>query len=830
MAEVYRADDLRIGQPVALKFLPTALERDEDRLERLYSEVRTARQVSHANVCRIYDVGETEGQPYISMEYIDGEDLSSLLRRIGRMPEERAIEMARQLCAGLAAAHAQGILHRDLKPANVMIDGRGRVHITDFGLAALTDDIAETDVRAGTPAYMAPEQLAGQEVTLRSDIYALGLVLYELFTGKPAYDAASQAELMRMHQTGAPTSPSSFVSALDPAVERVILLCLEADPMRRPASALEVAAALPGGDPLAAALAAGETPSPRMVADAGAVGSLSPLAGLSCVLGTLLGILALVHFLGHASFWRRIDLPKSPDVLAQGAQDLIAQMGYLDPPVHSVRGFDYDQEFIEHVRRVDAAPGRWDGTGSIRPAPLGFWYRQSPRFLVPVNSVGWVTFHDPPARISGSIDVRLDPQGRLLSLLVVPPEVDPRQTGGDEPDWEPLFRSAGLSLGEFEPTEPTWNPLINCGVNRSWRGAYPDQPDVPITVQACSYAGRPAWFEVQPPWRTPSRLEQATRTTATSVAIITAMVVVILVLGAGVLLARRNVLLGRVDRTGAFRIALFIFAAYVLFFLLRLDHVASLAEIGLLGNTLMQALFNAALGWLIYIALEPYVRKLWPDVLIAWSRLITGRFKDPLVGRDLLLGALAGIWSLVWQVSIPAINRPLGLPGITPLAVPLEPLFGTRQSVGWFFANLPGLLLISLSTLLLMLLLRIIVRRQWLTFLLTVLLLSLLYTAGQAGTMSAYTGSRLLLFTVLLLLAAPPILLFVYFMMRFGIFATVVLFAFSNIPAAFPLTFDLSAWYAGSTVMIVMVLTALLLYGFWISRAGSSLLPGKILP
>jgi serine/threonine protein kinase len=150
MGEVYRADDLKLGQPVALKFLPSSLEADPVRLAQFLSEVRLARQVAHKNVCRMYDVGEVDGLPFLTMEYVDGEDLASLLRRIGRLPEDKALDLARQLCAGLAAAHEKGILHRDLKPANVMIDGQGQVRITDFGLAAVAG--ASGQSRAGTPA------------------------------------------------------------------------------------------------------------------------------------------------------------------------------------------------------------------------------------------------------------------------------------------------------------------------------------------------------------------------------------------------------------------------------------------------------------------------------------------------------------------------------------------------------------------------------------------------------------------------------------------------------------------------------------------------------
>src|SRR5580698_3550870 len=175
MGEVYRASDLKLGQPVALKFLPAATANNQHLMTRFLAEVRIARQVSHPNVCRVYDIGEVDGFTFLSMEYVDGEDLRSLLRRIGRLPGDKAIEIGRKLCAGLAAAHDKGVLHRDLKPANIMIDGRGEVLIMDFGLAAIADQVEGAEVRNGTPAYMAPEQIAGREVTQRSDIYALGL-------------------------------------------------------------------------------------------------------------------------------------------------------------------------------------------------------------------------------------------------------------------------------------------------------------------------------------------------------------------------------------------------------------------------------------------------------------------------------------------------------------------------------------------------------------------------------------------------------------------------------------------------------------------------------
>src|SRR3954469_24383173 len=216
MGEVYRAEDLTLDQPVALKFLPGVVAAGDARLAQFHNELRVARQVSHKNVCRLYDLGESEGRRFLTMEYVDGEDLSSSLRRFGRIPPDKALQIARQLCAGVTAAHEKGVLHRDLKPANVMLDGNGDVRITDFGIATAAAD-AGAEI-AGTPQYMAPELFTGQRASIQSDLYALGLILFEVFTGTRAYEAKTIAELRQLHGTQTLT-PSSIVRDLDPAVE-----------------------------------------------------------------------------------------------------------------------------------------------------------------------------------------------------------------------------------------------------------------------------------------------------------------------------------------------------------------------------------------------------------------------------------------------------------------------------------------------------------------------------------------------------------------------------------------------------------------------------------
>src|SRR5580765_4355157 len=433
MGEVYRATDLTLGQSVALKFLPEATAHDERALARFYNEVRVARQVTHPNVCRVYDVGQVQGLHYISMEFVDGEDLGSLLRRIGRLPVDKAVETARKICAGLSAAHDKGVLHRDLKPANVMIDGRGQVIIMDFGLAGLAEQL-EGDIRSGTPAYMAPEQLAGTGVSVRSDIYALGLLLYELFTGKRAFEAASLMELMQLQERAAPVSITSMAKDVDPSVERVILRCLQPDPAARPASVLAVAAALPGGDPLAAALAAGETPSPEVLAAAAETDAIPVMQGLGW-----LGIVAACALLyagisPRATMANIAPLEKAPAVLADRADQIIRDFGYQEAPVDTAQNFIIPADF-QRWSIEDTTLDRWNPAKHPTAYSLLFWYRASPRDMEPNRQSTSVSPSDPPLVFTGQSLVILDTRGRLVEFRRVPPQLETSTDAAAQPDW-----------------------------------------------------------------------------------------------------------------------------------------------------------------------------------------------------------------------------------------------------------------------------------------------------------------------------------------------------------------------------------------------------------
>ena len=242
--EVYKAHDQIMDQDVALKFLALGQTGGDPARSRFVSEVAMAREVAHPNVVKVYDIGQlADGEVFISMEFIDGENLASLLQRAGRLSSEKTVQIARELFAGLGAAHAHGVLHRDLKPSNIVIDGDGHAHIADFGIAAFVPTAAGEIPLAGTPAFMAPGLFHHKQPSKQSDLYALGLVLYEVVTGKepfggvPADGLQAAAELI---------PPSLLCPEIEPALERAILQCLENDPTRRPASAEAVAALLPG--------------------------------------------------------------------------------------------------------------------------------------------------------------------------------------------------------------------------------------------------------------------------------------------------------------------------------------------------------------------------------------------------------------------------------------------------------------------------------------------------------------------------------------------------------------------------------------------------------
>jgi serine/threonine protein kinase len=234
MGIVYRARDRETSEVIAIKVLRPEIARDSHIMERFKNELRLARKITHKNVCRIYDLYRTETSVYITMELIEGESLRQILNRGGAMAVEVAIDLVRQICAGLHEARSQGIVHRDLKPENVMLDRFGTIKIMDFGVArSLNTGNTLTGAVLGTPAYMAPEQAEGRRVDHRADIYALGLVMYEMLTGVAAFAADTPVAIALKQIREMPVRPRDLEPSLPPALERTILKCLDKNPERR---------------------------------------------------------------------------------------------------------------------------------------------------------------------------------------------------------------------------------------------------------------------------------------------------------------------------------------------------------------------------------------------------------------------------------------------------------------------------------------------------------------------------------------------------------------------------------------------------------------------
>jgi serine/threonine-protein kinase len=818
MGEVYRADDLKLKQPVALKFLPESLSMNGAALSRFYQEVSVARQISHRNVCRVYDISEYEGLHFLTMEYVRGEELASLLKRIGRLPQDKALDTARQLSAGLAAIHEKGVLHRDLKPANVMLDERGDVRITDFGIATVSENVSGHEAMAGTPAYMSPEQLSGGNVTARSDIYSLGLVLYEIFTGKKAFEAASLPDLINLRRSDTtPTNPSKLIAELDPLVERVILRCLEKEPEKRPASALKVAAALPGGDPLAAALAAGEIPSPEMVAAAPKEGALRPVVAVSLLASLLILLGLLCFFSKDVMMFRQVPLDKSPEVLRDRAAEIVKKLGYVAPPADSAYGMGVDEKYLNHVRDTDNSPARWERLKSGQPAAIYFWYRQSPRSF-DVSQTGEVLEDVPEHNVSGMTRVTLDTLGRLRSFNGVPPRVDSSPGDAPAPDWLILFAESGLDPAQFQSVPSTWIPPHAYTLRAAWDGTYPNQSGLKIHVEAASYAGKPVYFEIIDTWERPPDSQAnlgSTRQRALGILLLT---IFITALVGSALLAWRNLRLGRGDRKGAFRLAAFVFAVLFLRWLFTAHHVPTEEEALNFLSGIQWILFTSCFFWVVYIAFEPFVRRRWPGRIISWSRLLAGGWRDPLVGRDVLIGAVFGSGIILCNFYLAhLIPRWLGSPVRVPwFDFPATRLLGIRSFAWGFPQQIYGSLLQGLLLLFFLFLLYTILRKERLAAValwsITALALSLTHDT-LAGVPAALVGA----------------FLSVWVLYRYGLLATITALFFLHLNIFFPITSEFTAWYAGDFVLALIISLVLAGYGFYTSLAGQPVFRGKFL-
>jgi serine/threonine-protein kinase len=580
-----------------------------------------------------------------------------------------------------------------------------------------------------------------------------------------------------------------------------------------------VAASLPGGDPLAAVLAAGETPSPEMVAAAGDSVAISPSVGGACLAGIVALLFVACLLADRVRLINRAPLQRSADSLKDEAKEVIAHLGFEEPIGDSASGFFIEEPDLEMVETTKLPVGVTDRWELLKTGPWPgwrFWYRQSPDEMI-VNEF-WngfagfshtrITNDSPSWTVPGMAGVWLSPQGELRRLRVIPDWTsteDPAQTRMDIEKWCECFPESmiGFDLSDLSPTRISsvdWIPPDAYDQFQSWEGTWPGGTEA-LYVMAAAYRGRPVYFKVH---HTRKPTYAGTHAAEARFGLDLLFYIIIGVQFGAVALAWRNLRLGRGDRRGAFRLAFLVFVANMLIWVLAASHVKGQHENGILHVGVAQGLWQAGFLWLLYIALEPFARRFWPETLISWTRVLDGRWRDPRVGRDLLVGVFVGtMGTVVFQGSVftsALFGLPTGLEGSPPRS-----LLGAMDLIAEAL-RLPFLgIALSLTILIVLVLLRVMLRHERWAAIVALCLFAAVFSLGNPGHMYvAWLPAGMYIGAVILLLT------------RFGLFAVVTTFVTTDL-LKFPITTDSSAFYFGNGLFAIVLVLALAAYGVYTS-------------
>jgi eukaryotic-like serine/threonine-protein kinase len=534
-----------------------------------------------------------------------------------------------------------------------------------------------------------------------------------------------------------------------------------------------------------------------------------------------------------------VPLPKPPVILVDRAKQILGTLGY-GTGVDSEHGF-MRANFLGHVGR-HAEFGTRERLATGRPALLHFWYRTSPTVMVPTANGSRVTLDDPPMVVSEMSTVVVDPEGRLVRFAVVPPQVDPPAPpkpqsgeGGPSPkdgyggtgpvtkpapvNWKPLFDAAELDFSTFTPAEPEWTPLLYADTRTAWTGPEPGAPGQPLRVEAAAYRGKPVYFQLVSPWTTPTRMAKtiAERARITPASAIGTLAIFSIIVAAG-LIARHNLRKGRGDRRGAFQLAAFVSIVALIVGLLTDKHVADPnTEMNRLFVT--QPLWAAGLLWVLYLAVEPYVRRLWPATIVSWSRLMARQWRDPLVGRDILFGVALGVLIYVIDLGSGFLAERLGHP-FSPRTPSLDGLLGTRHVLALVGNQVFNAILNAIFLVFGMVLLKLIVRREWAAVSVAIALFTFTSARGigDAGSWTINVASVALYMTIMVLTVR-----------YLGLLATVMLYLVNSVVSNAAFTLDTSRWFFSDSLLLLLIPLAMACYGFYASRGGEPLLGRRIL-
>jgi serine/threonine-protein kinase len=461
------------------------------------------------------------------------------------------------------------------------------------------------------------------------------------------------------------------------------------------------------------------------------------------------------------------------------------------------------------VEKKDKPHPDWNAVLAARPSLLRYWYRQSPAdmeasgFRDQLLNPGIVVRDDPPTVLSGMINLELDPQGQMTYFQAIPPQKE-TSSAPVTFDWNVLFAAAGLDPAQFQKTEPAWNSLAASDARMAWTGTWPGTGR-PLRVEAAAWHGKPVFFSLIGDWTKPERINAPADSLGKKVRqILLLLLVLSLFLGAGYM-ARRNYLHGRGDREGAFRLAAVMFGLEMLLWLCRGHLVASFDMVLFFVIAVSTGLFVSGTTWMLYLALEPWVRRRWPHAIISWSRLLSGQFRDPLLGRDILFGVMLGVvWILIIRTGLIFTIRM----GAAPELYPTDYLMGGRMALGAWLARVSSSILATLQFFFLLLALKVVLRKDWLAAIAFVALFAL-----PRGLSSSYMPIDLPM--QILIYAIAVLIVF-----RFGLVPLAVAIFTVDMLAGVPFSADFSTWYMTTSIFALLSIVALAAWGFYHSLGG----------
>jgi serine/threonine-protein kinase len=558
-----------------------------------------------------------------------------------------------------------------------------------------------------------------------------------------------------------------------------------------------------------------------MVAAAGTTSALRPLSAIAALAGTL-ALLALCAALAdRIQVTSLVPMPKPPVVLVERAKEILASIGH-PAGADSAWGF-VPANFLGYIGKHQEL-GMRDRLASGTPAALQFWYRGSPTVMVPSSDHDRVTLDDPAFNVSSMTEVLIDPQGRLIRVAVIPPQIDPPSpTGGSGGtrafNWAPLFETAGLDYAAFTPAEPEWTPRMFADRRFAWTGPMPGIPGQTLRLEGGTYRGKAIFFHPVTPWTTTSRMgETIAERTRVSLRAVVIQVVILAMFAAAGLIARHNLRRGRGDRRGAAQLGGFVLVAAVAIWVLDAKHVAD-PNVETSRFFVGQPLWAIGLLWVLYMAVEPYVRRFWPATVVSWSRLMARQWRDPLVGRDVLFGVALGLAlrALAGLSTYYAARRGYSW---TPDVPDLAPLLGTADTVARILNQIFNAVLNAIFSVFAMVLLKMIVKREWAASIVGIGLGLVLATRGIFEG-----GSTIVNFTAALLM----IVVIVLTIQRLGLVAATIMYFVYFTMASAAVTLDTSRWFFSTSLVQLLIPAALALYGFYASRGGEPLFGRRLL-